>query len=222
MDPALYLVLASASPRRVALLHQLGLKFEQHPSPEEEPAPGTSSPRDHALAAAAAKAAAVHGALRAWRRGSTAIVIGADTVVGLDDGILGKPRDTGDAAAMLQSLSGRRHEVFTGIFLKGPGDREAVDCVRTEVRMRTLSAEEIECYVESGEPMDKAGSYAIQGRGARFVESINGCYYNVVGLPIARLSAMLEELGFDFSSCRRPPSADATRPCHGHGGRNAE
>ena len=201
MDPALSLVLASASPRRVALLHQLGLRFEQHPSPEAEPAPGTSSPRDHAVAAAAAKAAAVHGVLRARGRGSTAVVIGADTVVSLDGGILGKPRDADGAAAMLRCLSGRRHEVFTGIALKGPGDREARDCVRTEVRMRTLSAEEIETYVESGEPMDKAGSYAIQGRGARFVESINGCYYNVVGLPITRLSAMLEESGFDFSRC---------------------
>ena len=214
-------MLASASPRRVALLHQLGLRFEQHPSPEAEPEPGTSSPRDHAVAAAAAKAAAVHRALRASPRGSTAIVIGADTVVSLDGGILGKPQDTEGAAAMLRRLSGRRHEVFTGIALKGPGDLETRDCVRTEVSMRTLSAEEIECYVESGEPMDKAGSYAIQGRGARFVESINGCYYNVVGLPIARLSAMLGELGFGFAS-----AGDAARrcneACHGHGGCRAE
>ena len=152
------------------------------------------------MAAAAAKAAAVHRVLRASPKGSNAIVIGADTVVSLDGGILGKPPDTDGAAAMLRRLSGRRHEVFTGIALKGPGDRETRDCVRTEVRMRKLSAEEIERYVESGEPMDKAGSYGIQGRGARFVESINGCYYNVVGLPIARLSAMLEELGFDFAA----------------------
>ena len=221
MDPAPFLVLASASPRRVALLHQLGLRFEQHPSPEAEPAPGTSSPRDHAVAAAAAKAAAVHGALRASGRESTAVVIGADTVVSLDGDFLGKPRDAEDAAGMLRRLSGRRHEVFTGIVLKGPGDREAADCVRTEVRMRSMSGEEIGCYVESGEPMDKAGSYAIQGRGARFVESINGCYYNVVGLPIARLSAMLKESGFDFSSCDNAV-AQIQRGCHGHRGRRAE
>ena len=201
MYPAPSLVLASASPRRVALLHQLGLRFEQHPSPEAEPAPCGSSPRDHAVAAAAAKAAAVHGLLRTSDRGPAPVVLGADTVVSLDGGFLGKPGDAEEAAAMLGRLSGRPHEVFTGIALKGPGDREVRDCVRTEVRMRTLSVEEIEEYVASGEPMDKAGSYAIQGRGARFVESINGCYYNVVGLPIARLSAMLEELGFDFSSC---------------------
>ena len=201
MDPNPSLVLASASPRRVALLHQLGLRFEQHPSPEAEPAPCGSSPRHHALAAAAAKAAAVHRLLRASGRVSTAVVVGADTVVSLDGEILGKPGDAEEAAAMLGRLSGRRHEVFTGIAVKGPEDREIRDCVRTEVRMRTLSVEEIEEYVASGEPMDKAGSYAIQGRGARFVERINGCYYNVVGLPIARLSAMLEELGFDFSSC---------------------
>ncbi len=201
MDPKPSLVLASASSRRVALLHQLGLRFEQHPSPEAEPAPCGSSPRDHALAAAAAKAAAVQGLLRASGRGSSAIVLGADTVVSLDGSFLGKPGDPEEAAVMLGRLSGRRHEVFTGIALKGPEDLEVRDCVRTEVLMRTLSAQEIEEYVASGEPMDKAGSYAIQGRGARFVESINGCYYNVVGLPIARLSTMLEELGFDLSSC---------------------
>ena len=201
MDTAPLLVLASASPRRVALLHQLGLRFEQHPSPEPEPPLCGSSPRDHAVAAAAAKASAVHGAMRASGRDLTAVVIGADTVVSLDGGCLGKPRDTEDAAAMLERLSGRRHEVFTGIALKGPGDREVRDWIRTEVRMRTLSKKEIESYVASGEPMDKAGSYAIQGKGARFVESISGCYYNVVGLPVARLSAMLEELGFDFSRC---------------------
>ena len=201
MDTTPLLVLASASPRRVALLHQLGLRFEQHPSPEPEPTPCGSSPRDYAVAAAAAKASAVHRALRASGRDLTAVVIGADTVVSLGGGFLGKPRDTEDATAMLERLSGRRHEVFTGIALKGPGEREVRDSVRTEVRMRTLSKKEVESYVASGEPMDKAGSYAIQGKGARFVESISGCYYNVVGLPVARLSAMLEELGFDFSSC---------------------
>ena len=201
MDTTPLLVLASASPRRVALLHQLGLRFEQHPSPEPEPAPCGSSPRDHAVAAAAAKASAVHRALGASSRDLTAVVIGADTVVSLGGGFLGKPQDAKDAAAMLRSLSGRCHEVFTGIALKGPGERETRDWVRTEVRMRTLSKKEIENYVAGGEPMDKAGSYAIQGKGARFVESISGCYYNVVGLPIARLRAMLEELGLDFSSC---------------------
>ena len=215
------LVLGSGSPRRAQLLRQLGLEFDQVASDEAEPEPAQGDPAEQAIRCAQAKARAVRELLLADARhpsrkpgrtsaigrtivigqrtiviGQRTIVIGADTMVIVDGAILGKPADAEEAVAMLRRLAGRRHRVCTGVCLLGPGGREQSDCVSTEVWMRPVTAAAIDAYVASGEPMDKAGAYAIQGLGARFVERINGCYYNVVGLPLARLTAMLDDAGF--------------------------
>ncbi len=190
------LVLGSGSPRRGQLLRQLHIEFDQVVSSQAEPAPiDDDDPGGQAIKCAQVKARAVHELVGPTADTPT-IVIGADTMVVVDGRILGKPADTANARAMLRLLSGRSHTVCTGVCLLGPGWREQTDCVFTEVWMRPLSAEDIETYVASGEPMDKAGAYAIQGLGARFVERISGCYYNVVGLPLARLTAMLSEAGY--------------------------
>ncbi len=190
------LVLGSGSPRRAQLLRQLRIEFDQVVSSQAEPAPtDDDDPGGQAVKCAQVKAQAVHELVGPTADAPT-IVIGADTMVVVDGRILGKPADTANARAMLRLLSGRSHMVCTGVCLLGPGSREQTDCVFTEVWMRPLSAEDIETYVASGEPMDKAGAYAIQGLGARFVERISGCYYNVVGLPLARLTAMLSEAGY--------------------------
>lgn len=188
------LVLGSGSPRRAQLLRQLLIEFDQVVSSKAEPAITDDDPGEQAVRCAQVKARAVYELL--GPTAGEAIVIGADTMVVVDDRILGKPTDTADAQAMLRLLSGRSHTVCTGVCLLGPGVREQTDCVSTEVWMKPLTAEEIETYAASGEPMDKAGAYAIQGLGARFVERISGCYYNVVGLPLARLTAMLSEAGY--------------------------
>jgi septum formation protein len=189
------LVLGSGSPRRAQLLRQLRIEFEQVVSSAAEPAPTDDDPGQQAIRCAQIKARAVHELLGPTAQ-APAIVVGADTMVVVDGTMLGKPADTKGAQAMLRMLSGRSHTVCTGICLLGPGELEQTDCVFTEVWIKPLSAEDIETYVASGEPMDKAGAYAIQGLGARFVERINGCYYNVVGLPLARLTAMLKEAGY--------------------------
>ena len=194
------LVLGSASPRRCDLLRQLGLPFEQLVSPEEEPAPNGQPPDAHALHSARSKAQAVHRLLRQRDPNANAIVIGADTTVCIDDRILGKPADEATAAAMLQALSGRTHQVYTGLGLIAADGRSFEDVVVTAVHMRQLTQEDIETYVASGEPLDKAGAYGIQGLAARFIERIEGCYYNVVGLPLARLSALLEKAGYNFTA----------------------
>lgn len=193
------LILGSGSPRRAALLHQIGLPFVQWTSAAQEPQPGGESPAAHALAAARSKARAVHCLVRAHYPARRTIVIGADTVVHLEGRILGKPAHAEEAAQMLRSLAGRTHQVYTGVALVGSDGRQPEGCEVTQVRMRRLGEAEIRQYVGSGEPADKAGAYAIQGRGARFIESIEGCYYNVVGLPLARLSTLLAEAGYDFS-----------------------
>jgi septum formation protein len=199
--PPLRLVLGSASPRRAALLSQLKLPFEQIASPEAEGLPGDSRPEVFAPAAAGVKARAVHRLLRDLGRDrEPAIVIGADTVVCLRRSILGKPSGPEEASAMLSLLSGRTHRVYTGLCLIGAGGDELRDCVVTRVRMRRLTPAEIEAYVATGEPLDKAGAYGIQGMGARFIERIEGCYYNVVGLPLARLSSLLEQAGYRFAT----------------------
>ena len=189
------LVLGSGSPRRAQLLRQLHIEFDQIVSSQAEPAVTDENPGEQAVRCAQVKARAVRELLGP-SAGEQAIVIGADTMVVVDGRILGKPTDTADAQAMLRLLSGRSHTVCTGVCLLGPGVLEQTDCVSTEVWMKPLTAEEIETYAASGELMDKAGAYAIQGLGARFVERISGCYYNVVGLPLARLTAMLSEAGY--------------------------
>lgn len=190
------LVLASASPRRRELLATLRRPFMvEVPDIDETPAPG-ESPAAYARRAAAEKAAAV--AARLQSRGPKAaprIVIGCDTDVVLDGRILGKPRDAAEARRMLRALSGRRHRVISGLcVLRETRDgawREQTAVVITEVRFRRVSRAEIEAYVASGDPMDKAGAYAIQGGAAGMVAAIRGSYTNVVGLPLAELAAML-------------------------------
>jgi len=180
------LVLASASPRRVVLLRQVGASFTVVDPGPDRAWPGEAEPRHGVRALAIDKARRV-----AARRAGT-VVIGADTVVVARGTRLGKPGSREEAAEMLARLQGRTHEVWTGIAVVHGGDeRTAAEC--TKVQFARLSAEEIESYVRTGEPLDKAGAYGIQGRGGMFVRRIDGDYSNVVGLPLARLRAVLAE-----------------------------
>ncbi|HUS80484.1 MAG TPA: Maf family protein [Armatimonadota bacterium] len=188
------LVLASASPRRAELLRQVGLQFEVMVSEAEEAAEAQdAAPAAVAMAHARAKA------LTIARRAPGRIVLGADTIVVVGERVLGKPGDAGEARAMLHMLSGASHQVITGLALAlGDGRSARVldeDAVVTDVTFRELTDAEIDDYVASGEPLDKAGGYGIQERGALIVRSIRGCYFNVVGLPLARLGEMLARLG---------------------------
>ncbi len=199
------LILGSASPRRVDRLKQLQLDFVQLVSPAEEPAPGNRGPAEHVVESARLKARAVATLAASAPPPSLdnttdLLIIGADTIVCVDGAILGKPTEETHAMHMLRSLSGRSHEVYTGVALRHSNGWEQSVWELTQVRMRKLTEQSIRFYVDSGEPLDKAGGYAIQGLGARFVEHISGCYYNVVGLPLARLCALLEEAGYDFGS----------------------
>ncbi|GAC1624006.1 MAG: Maf family protein [Candidatus Acidiferrum sp.] len=186
------LILASASTRRAEILRDAGLQFTVISSAiDETPIPG-ESPRDLVARLAAAKAELV--AARAIGPG---IVIAADTVVVLESRILTKPRSTDDARHMLEQLSGRAHTVLTGVTLVRLPDAERRDFVEsTLVHFEVLSSEELTRYLATGESHDKAGAYAIQGRAGRFIPRIEGCYFNVVGLPLARLVRSLHELGF--------------------------
>jgi septum formation protein len=192
------LVLASASPRRRELLLQAGFSFEVRPARiPEEPLEG-EDPFTYVTRLAREKARAVFDELtssngqagKVHLNGESLAVLGADTTVTLDNAILGKPGDAADAARMLRLLSGRTHRVITGVALVTAEGAE-VAAEATEVRFLALSDEEIAAYVASGEPMDKAGAYAIQGRAARWIPRIEGCYFNVVGLPLALVSRLL-------------------------------
>ncbi|MEQ1833154.1 MAG: Maf family protein [Candidatus Eisenbacteria bacterium] len=180
------LVLASASPRRVTLLRQAGAEFAVvDPGPDRE-WPGNADAR-HGV-----RALALDKALRVSVERRDAVVIGADTVVVWRGARLGKPKDRAEARAMLQRLHGRKHEVWTGIAIVHKGEyRTASEC--TVVRMAKLAERDIDEYAQSGEPLDKAGGYGIQGLAGQFVKGIEGDYTNVVGLPLARLRALLEE-----------------------------
>jgi septum formation protein len=183
------LILASASPRRAELLKQVGVPFRQVVSGVDEDLHDPVDPEDHVRELSRRKAEDVA------RQMSSGIVLGADTVVVLDGEILGKPAGKGEAAQMLLKLSGRAHEVFTGLTLLDVAPGFSVsDVERTEVSFRELSQEEIAAYVATGEPLDKAGAYGIQGKGALLVSGIKGCYYNVVGLPLAKLLELLHRL----------------------------
>jgi septum formation protein len=184
------LVLASASPRRSELLAQAGFSFKVHPAHiPEDPLPD-EDPIAYVVRLAREKAQAVFAQLSS--EGSAALqVLGADTTVTLDNHILGKPEDAADAARMLRLLSGRTHRVITGVAVVTEKSTEVAAEV-TGVQFLTLSNEEIAAYVATGEPMDKAGAYAIQGRAARWIPRIEGCYFNVVGLPLALVSTLLE------------------------------
>lgn len=185
------LILASGSPRRREMLAALGWNFEVLPSPvEEEILPGE-------LPEAAARRLAVDKGVPVAEQHPDRIVLAADTLVTVDGRILGKPAGRGDALEMLQLLAGRTHRVMTGLalFLRG---RCLAGVETTEVTFRDLSPEALRVYAATGEGDDKAGAYGIQGRGALLVSSISGCYFNVVGLPLARLSEMLISMGVDM------------------------
>lgn len=184
------ILLASASPRRSELLTQIGCDFRIVPSDVIEDNTQRIPPAQLAISHAKAKALAS----RTEADADNNIIIGADTIVVLNGEVFGKPQDAADARRMLKSLSGREHEVITGVAVV-TGDRVLTDYTSTSVRMAVMCAEEIESYIATGEPMDKAGAYAIQGIGALFVEGIDGCYSNVVGLPLRMLAKLLKQVG---------------------------
>lgn len=185
------LILASASPRRRELLSMLGLPFEIITSNVAEDLPPGVTPEEAVRWLARLKAEVVAETLPAG------IVIGSDTEVVLDGQLLGKPADRADACRMLRLLRGRAHRVISGIAVFDAAARRsgATSHVTTTVFMRDSTDAEIEAYVATGEPMDKAGSYAIQGRGGALVERIEGCYTNVVGFPLCEVAALLEGFG---------------------------
>lgn len=180
------LILASASPRRREILATAGYSFQIIPSSAEEIMSG-SSPQELARQNALAKAREVYKTA-----GGNACVIGADTVVTMDNAVLGKPSDRENAIEMLKALSGRVHYVVTGYAVVSEQGEDSAFC-STEVKFRTLSEKEIESYVNTEEPMDKAGAYGIQEKGCLLVEYIKGDFFNVVGLPISDLSLLLKK-----------------------------
>ncbi|MGI6492974.1 MAG: Maf family protein [Pelotomaculum sp.] len=183
------IVLASASPRRAELLRQVGLEFEVMVSEVEETLTPGLEPAAQVELFALRKANAVAAAL------DRGIVIGADTVVVQGGRVLGKPVDAQEAVEMLQLLQGKGHEVYTGVALvDARSSVKLVEHVMTRVFFNAMSEETIRRYVATGEPLDKAGAYAVQGRAALFINRLEGCYYNVVGLPLARLATMLKKL----------------------------
>jgi septum formation protein len=192
------LILASASPRRAEILLDAGIAFSVLSSAVDETPYPNEIPGEHVQRLANAKADLV-----AARAVGPAIVIAADTVVVLDGHILGKPRSNDDARQILQQLSGRTHTVLTGVALIRLPDAERRQFVEsTLVHFARLSSDEISRYLETQEPHDKAGAYGIQGRAGRYIPRIEGCYFNVVGLPLARLLTTLHDLGWseeDFS-----------------------
>jgi septum formation protein len=171
------LVLASQSPRRAEILRQAGIAFTVRPAAVDETPLAEEKPEEYVRRLAEQKAMAVTA-------DPGDIVLGADTTVVIDDEALGKPADTADARRMLALLSGRRHVVLTGICLQRGGER-IVDHASTAVWFAPMGAQEIDDYVSGGEPMDKAGAYAAQGAASKFISRIEGCYFNVVGLPIS-------------------------------------
>ncbi len=199
-----HLVLASRSPRRADILRRLGLVFDVRPADlGEDLLEGES-------AAEAAERLAVAKARAAAREG--AAVLACDTIVSLGEAILNKPASAAEASAMLARLSGREHVVYTGIALATPERTESA-VESTRVRFRALGEREIEEYVATGEPLDKAGAYGIQGRGAALVEGIEGDYFSVMGLPVRRLLELLDRFGwrYAFGSLRPLHTGDETR-----------
>jgi septum formation protein len=204
------IILASGSPRRKELLEQIGLNFEICPAKGEEVIT-KSIPSDVVLELSKQKAEEVAGGIVSYLKTGVPLpvkddmgrqdllVIGADTVVAYGDNILGKPKDESEAKGMLAMLSGKTHSVYTGVtcVLIGADGRTGEFCFfeKTDVTLYPMSEEEIQNYIATGEPMDKAGSYAIQGIFAKFINKIDGDYYNVVGLPIPRLYQELNKLG---------------------------
>jgi septum formation protein len=183
------LVLASQSPRRRELLAQLGIALEVRPAHADESVRPGEPPRDYVLRLAREKARAVSGE----------VVLAADTAVVLGDEVLGKPADPADARRMLEALSGTEHEVLTAVCVRRAGGAAALELdalAATAVRFARLSSSEIDWYVGTGEPLDKAGAYAIQGAGGAFVLSVSGSVSNVVGLPLVETADLLRRAGF--------------------------
>jgi septum formation protein len=179
-------VLASASPRRVTLLRQVGMEFVVADPGPDRAWPGKAEPRN------GVRAVALDKARRIAAERDDAIVIGADTIVVARGIRMGKPDTPAQAAEMLSRLQGRTHEVWTGVaVVRGDEGRTAAECTR--VQFARMTPQEIQAYVATGEPLDKAGAYGIQGRGAMFVRRIEGDYFNVVGLPLQRLRLVLAE-----------------------------
>ena len=195
------LLLASASPRRADLLRAAGIPFDTCPADVDERSLPGETPRDYVTRLALEKA-------RAVRRDLGSVVLGADTTVVLDGRVLGKPEHPEEAARMLRSLSGRTHEVLTGVAVKH-GGLEFVDVASTRVRFLPLTEEEIAWYVASGEPEGKAGAYAVQGLASRFVERIEGSYSNVVGLPVSLVYQLLRQVGWRQEASGGPAGGQA-------------
>ena len=193
------IVLASASPRRKELMEQFcGKDLVIFPANGEEVVPDNVGPGETVEALARGKAREVAARLRAKGAGNREdIVIGADTIVWHEGRIFGKPHSREEAAAMLRSLSGCTHEVYTGVSLIY-GDRELTEHEKTAVTFRVMTEKEILDYIATGEPMDKAGAYGAQGLGALFVSSIEGDFFNVMGLPLCRLGLMLKKTGVEL------------------------
>lgn len=195
------IILASASPRRLELLESLGFVVRVEPSTYGEPDDPALTPRELAIRHAAAKAHEVR------ERFPGELILAADTVVDVDGRALGKPRDAAQAHQMLRTLSGREHQVHTAYALALPGRTELFeDAATTRVRFYPLDDDEITSYVASGEPMDKAGAYGIQGRAASLVASIDGDFYTVMGFPLARFVRALRQLGFDLPVAKKRPN----------------
>jgi septum formation protein len=185
------LILASASPRRRELLKQAGFTFEVRPAQVNEDPYPDEDPIAYVVRLARHKAKSVLAEISSDAPAQSAVVLGADTTVTLDGHILAKPEDAADAARMLRMLSGRTHRVITGVAVASATGTEVAAEI-TGVQFLTLTDEEIDAYIATGEPMDKAGAYGIQGYAAKWIPRIEGCYFNVVGLPLALVSTMLE------------------------------
>ena len=183
------LILASSSPRRAELLRAAGIEFTIRIPDVDETREPDESPRDYALRLSREKATIVAE--------GDELVLGADTIVVINNEIAGKPADLDDARRMLGALNGRRHEVLTGVTLLR-GDRVLSGIESTRVTFARMSESEIEWYVSTGEPMDKAGAYGIQGYASRYIERIEGSYTNVVGLPLNLIYRMAKKLGIEF------------------------
>ncbi len=194
------LILASASPRRIELLKQVGLEFDIIPANIDEDSKGFFEAGKYALEMSRRKALFVAEKIRQTNLADT-FVIGADTVVGIDGQLLGKPKDPEHAQEMLKLLENRWHEVTTGLTLVRVSDLTTISEIEvTRVKMSTFPKGFLDRYLNTNEPFDKAGSYAVQGFGSLIVERIEGCYFNVMGLPLFRLSRMLEHEGHEVLS----------------------
>ena len=187
------LILASGSPRRRELLDKFGIDYEILPAQGEESAPPELTPGERVKALSAQKAEETAHRVN----DPTAVILAADTLVELDGEVLGKPGASERARAMLRALSGREHRVWSGVCIR-EGERSLAESECTAVRFRTLSDAEIEAYIATGEPLDKAGAYGYQGLASLFVERIEGDFFNVMGLPVCRVGQMLREFGISL------------------------